>query len=221
MKKNIIITGASKGIGQAIAKTLSKDNYNLILIASSLDSFTDKDSDITYVAADITSFEAIDAAIEEITRKFDHVDVLVNNLGMYIGKPLAATEAHEIHRLMDVNFSGPAYFTKKVLPLLQKGKHAQIINISSIAAIKHLAEMSIYAASKAAVSWFSNSLRVELNQQGIRVSVLHPGGVNTWNDPNPESLLHPSDIGKTIKFIVETDPKCQIDELTITPVKAI
>jgi NADP-dependent 3-hydroxy acid dehydrogenase YdfG len=221
MKKNILITGASKGIGQAIAQTLGTDNYHLILIASNLDSFTEKNPNITYLAADFTSFDAIDAVAAEITKQFDHIDVLINNLGMYIGKPLVTTEQDEFHRLMDVNFSGPAYFTHKILPLLNKGTHAQIINMSSIAAIKHLPEMSVYAASKGAMTWFSNSLRIELNKQGTRVTVLHPGGVNTWNDPHPESLLHPTDIGKTIKFIIEADPKCQIDEITITPVKTV
>lgn len=221
MKKNIIITGASKGIGQAIAQTLGTDNYNLILIASQIESFTEQAPNITYFAADFTSFHNLDSISAEIGKHFDHIDVLINNVGMYIGKPLLTTEQEELSRLMDVNFSGPAYFTHKMLPLLLKGKHAQIINMSSIAAIKHLAEMSIYAASKAAMTWFSNSLRIELNKQGIRVSVLHPGGVNTWNDPHPESLLHPTDIGKTIKFIIEMDPKCQVEELTITPVKVV
>ncbi|MFN7096516.1 MAG: SDR family oxidoreductase [Gammaproteobacteria bacterium] len=219
--KNIVVTGASKGIGQAIVNTLHKDNYKLILIASSLESFKERNPDITYIAADFTSSDDIDAAAESISKQFDHIDVLINNVGTYLGKPLADTELQEMRHLMDVNFAGPAHFTKRMLPLLSRGKHAQIINISSVAAKKHMAEMAAYAASKAAVTWFANSLRFELNQQGIRVTVLHPNSVNTWNDPHPELLLDPNNIANTVKFIIESDPKCQIEEMTITPVKSV
>lgn len=218
MVKNILITGASRGIGRAIADLLNTPENKLILLASKQNSFADIDHNIDYFEADFSSFSSIQVAAQLIQNKYDHIDVLVNNLGIYVGKSLTDTTPEEIHNLMDVNFSGPAYFTRQILPLLKKAKHAQIINMSSIAAKKHLPDMSIYAASKGAVSWFSNSLRAELNPKGIRVSILHPTGINTWNDPHPELLLYPTDLARTVKFIIDADPKCQIEEMTISSV---
>lgn len=218
MQKNIVITGASRGIGHAIADIFACGDYKLTLIASNLESFPEKQSSTNYFAADFGSFDAIDKVSDAIINQLEHIDVLINNIGMFIGKTLADTEKNDILRQMNVNFAGPAYFTHKMLPLLQKSSHAQIINLSSIAVKKSLPAVSAYTASKAAVTGFSNSLRAELNPEGIRVSVLHLSGVNTWNDPNPQSLLHPNDIARTIKFIVETDPACQIDEMTLSTV---
>lgn len=219
MKKNIVITGASKGIGLNIANLLNNPNYQLILVASELNSFTEKHPGVIYIAANFNDFNAIDTAAKTIHEKVGTIDILINNLGMYIGKSFETTSVNEIQQLMTVNFSGPAYFTQLLLPLLSQGNAPQIINISSIAAKKAAANMAIYTASKMAVSGFSNALRVELNQKGIRVTVLHPSGVNTWNDPNPALLLDPQDIAKTIEFIINTHPKCQIEEMTITAVE--
>lgn len=218
MPKHIVITGASRGIGYAIADILAQGDHKLTLIASKLTSFHDKHPSIGYFAADFSSFDSIDIVSDQIISQLEHVDVLINNIGMYTGKTLADTEKEDIQHQMNVNFCGPAYFTHRMLPLLRKGTHPQIINISSIAAKTALPGVSAYAASKAAVTGFSNSLRAELNPEGIRVSVLHLSGVNTWNDPNPQSLLAPDDIAKTIQFMVNADSRYQIDDMTIRAV---
>jgi short-subunit dehydrogenase len=215
-RKVIVITGASRGIGKAIAKQLAEKKHYLFLVASDIHSFQDKDFPATRLAGDFGSDAAITEITQSILTQTSHVDVLINNLGMYIGKPFADTNSDEFARLMQVNFNGPALFTQQILPLLKKGKHPQIINISSIAAKQGMTDMAVYAASKSAITGFSNALRKEVNPQGIRVSVLHPAGVNTWNDPNPEHLLLPEDIANIVDLVVHTSGKCQIDDLTVT-----
>lgn len=218
MKKNIVITGASRGIGLATAEMLMDDQYQLSLIATNISSFTNKKDNIHYIGADFASFDQIDAAAHELMNKLDHIDVLVNNLGMYTGKSLSDTQKTDIQHLMMINFAGPAYFTRALLPLLKKAPHPQIINFSSIAVKNPLAGMAIYAASKAAVTGFTESLRAELNTEGVRVSVLHLSGVNTWQAPDPKGLLQPNDVAKTVKFIIDADPACQINEITLSAV---
>lgn len=82
------------------------------------------------------------------------------------------------------------------------------------------AGQSVYSASMAAVTAFCNSLRKELNPRGIRIVVVHPAGVNTWNDPEPNKRLRPEDVGSLIKFILEADKNCQIDEVTLSALGA-
>ncbi|MBY0545380.1 MAG: SDR family oxidoreductase [Gammaproteobacteria bacterium] len=217
-KKSIVITGASRGIGLAISEMLTADQYQQSLIATNISSFKNKKNNIYYIGADFGSFEQIDAAAQELMSKLGHIDVLINNLGMYTGKTLLDTEKTDIQRLMMINFSGPAYFTHALLPLLKKAPHPQIINFSSIAVKNPLAGMSAYAASKAAVTGFSESLRAELNPEGVRVTVLHLSGVNTWNAPDPKGLLHPNDVAKTVKFVIDADPACQLNEITLSAV---
>jgi NADP-dependent 3-hydroxy acid dehydrogenase YdfG len=106
--------------------------------------------------------------------------------------------------------------TKGLLPIIEKGKDPQIINISSIAALKPSKGTVIYSAVKAGVTGFSIGLRDELNPKKIRVSVIHPYGINTWNDPHPEKLLKPTDISSLVKFVIDSDPNCQIDEVTVS-----
>jgi len=223
-KKIIIITGASRGIGLATARLLHPLAEQLVLVASRTDSFRSVQgefgSETSFHGADLSSPEEIQSFREELSSMLDRVDVLVNNCGVYLEKQLIESSLPEIQRQIDVNLRAPILLTHKLLPLLNKGCSPIVINISSIAALSTPTGQSVYSASKAAVTAFSNSLRKELNPRGIRVVVVHPAGVNTWNDPEPNKLLRPEDVGSLIKFILEVDKNCQIDEVTLSALGA-
>lgn len=212
---NIVITGASKGIGREIADELKGNN--LFLVASSLSSFKDiKGKNIRLFEADLSDSFSINKLVKEIELSTGRVDALINNAGVFISKPFETVSEKELDEQIDVNFKAMYLLCKGLLPLLEKGKEPHIINISSIAALKPSKGTVIYGAVKAGVTGLSIGLRDELNPRSIRVSVIHPYGVNTWNDPHPEKLLKPSDIARLVKFILESDPNCQIDEVTVS-----
>ena len=218
-KKIIIITGASRGIGLATAKLLQPLAERLVLVASQQHSFRSVQgefgSETSFHGVDLSSPDEIQSFSEDLSSRLDRVDVLVNNCGVYLEKQLIESSLPEIQRQIDVNLRAPILLTHKFLALLNKGSSSIVVNISSIAAQSTPAGQSVYSASKAAVTAFSSSLRKELNPRGIRVTVIHPGSVNTWNDPEPNKLLRPEDVGSLVKFILEADKNCQIDEVTL------
>lgn len=221
-KKNIIITGASKGIGLSLARGLADISEHLILTASSQSSFENLDlykgNNAHTLAADFSDADSISHLSDKVNSLTPIVDVLINNLGIYIEKPFMECTDKEILNSQMINFTGPTLFTQKMLPLLKNGINPLIINIGSAAALSGPKNQGIYAASKAAVSTFSKSLRREVNKDGIRVTVIHPTSVNTWNDPHPKNLLAPDDITSLIDYIVKSPGNCQFEEIVFSSV---
>ena len=222
--KTIIITGASRGIGLATARRLRPLAERLVLVASRVDSFSavrdEFGAETSFHGADFSSPEEIQSLSDELHSRLDRVDGLVNNCGVYLEKPLSASSLPEIQQQIDVNLRAPILLTHYRLPLLEKGSSPIVVNISSIAARSTPAGQAVYSASKAAVTAFSHALRKEWNPRGIRVTVIHPAGVNTWDDPEPHNLLRPENVGGLIHFLLEVDTNCQIDEVTLSALGA-
>ncbi len=220
MNRKIIITGAARGIGAATTKRLSQQGHDLFVVASRAESFLENpdfnDIACPQFAANFAELDAIDELVATIKCHTNTMDVVINNLGTYSENVLLDVPRTDFSYIMDVNFRGPAYFTQQILPLLKNSPHGQIINICSIATEAPSANTAVYSASKAALSNFSKALRKEVNPQGIRVTTIHPAGVNTWNDPNPHGLLHADDMAKLVSFIVNTEAHCQIDSVTLS-----
>lgn len=221
--KIVLVTGASRGIGFAIARALKPDAEKLFLVARTKKSF-DKTCDqfkkkkTIFLGSDLSSEAQIDKLVAQVKKETSRLDVLVNNAGVYLAKKFEKTTRPEINQQIAINLKGMLLLTQGLLPLLKKGKKPQIINISSIAAKASLYGESIYSATKAGVTSFSEVIRKELNPQGVRVTTIHPWGVNTWNAPNPQELLRPEDIGELVSFIVNTHPGCQIESIDCSSV---
>lgn len=213
----IVITGASRGIGQAIAASFRDQNHHLLLTASTRASF-DGNEEGRQFAADFSSTAAIDSLVDDIKQHTDHIDILINNLGGFVMGPFAEASAHDFTQMIDVNFRGPAYFTQQVLPLIQQSKYGQIINISSIGTKTFPDNTALYTAGKSAVSAYSTVLRKELNSDKIRLSVLHPNAVNTWGADDTAGLLAATDIAKAVQFIVAQPRDVQIEEITLSAI---
>lgn len=201
MDRKICITGASKGIGLADAKLLSKNN-ELFLHASNLSSFNGIDIKNAHLfGQDFTQIDNVEKFVNQLKEQTDYIDVLVNNVGVMVIESLANYPDDEMNRLITLNLHSQLLLTKKLIPLLLKSKNPHIVFMSSMSAKNRIIGESVYAATKAGIMQFAHVLRNELAGK-IRVSTIYSWGVNTWNDVEGAEILVPEDVADALEFII-------------------
>lgn len=173
--KTILITGANRGIGRAIAIELAKLPVNLLLGMRNIDLYDQIEiqnaKSIKPIELDLSSKENIERFISKNKHDLKDLDILINNAGMFIAGPLQKQNIDEIFSMFQVNIVGLIQLTQSLLPILLSSKQAKIVNNASIAGYVYLPDNSTYSATKAAIVAFSESLRREL--ENTNVSVLH------------------------------------------------
>ncbi|MDM8102619.1 MULTISPECIES: SDR family NAD(P)-dependent oxidoreductase [Oceanobacillus] len=180
----VLITGANRGQGNGIAQHFASLGAKVALGARNLEdaealSFEMGQSQSLPVQLDVTKETDWAAAIESVIQAYNKIDVLVNNAGIFIKKPLLETTAEDFHQLIQVNQLGVFMGIKAVAPYMEKQQKGSIINNVSISAFSPINDAAAYAASKAAVSNLSQSAAIELGPKGIRVNSIHPGVIQT------------------------------------------
>ena len=175
MAKVLVISGGSSGIGKATASLFAERGWRVFELSRHGAS---RDG-ITHVDCDVCDSDSCQAAIAEVLKQTDHIDVVISNAGFGISGPVEFTDIKEAQRQMDVNFMGAVRFTQAVLPQLRKQHHGRIIYTSSVAAILAVPYQSFYSASKAAINAMALALANEVKAFGISVSVMMPGDVST------------------------------------------
>ena len=179
----VLVTGASRGIGRAVARAAAAKGAVLGLMARSqadLDRVRDELGGKTATAvADVADRVAVEASIAELTAALGPVDVLVNNAGIGKYASVLHTDVEEFERLMQVNYLGAVYATKAVLPGMVERRRGHIVNVSSIAGRIGTPFEAAYSASKFAMTALSEALAVEAEPFNIGVSMVNPGPVDT------------------------------------------
>ncbi len=177
----MVITGASSGIGKALAIEYAKNGYNLSLCARNLSALQEVKNQCSNFGilceifqADVSSKEECNHFIQFTIQKFQRIDVLINNAGISMRALFNECNLEDFEKVMNVNFWGTVYCTKFSLPYLQESK-GSIIGISSIAGYRGLPARSGYSASKFAMNGFLESLRTELLYTGVHVMTVAPG----------------------------------------------
>ncbi len=186
-EKNIVITGASKGLGKEIALRLCRKDANLILLARTKSLLEKTQEEIEELSGkkplvfvcDISDEADVNRVAEEISNACKRVDVLINNAGIAIHKNSCEMSNEEMRKQFEVNFFGAFYCIKAFLALLKLGASAYILNVNSIASKFALADNSIYSATKSALVRFSEGLRMELKEFDIQVGSFFPGLMRT------------------------------------------
>jgi len=213
---NICITGASRGIGLAIAKRLNTKGTKLFLSATKLSSFRSKHTQSCIpCGCDLATMQGVDLFASVIKKHTRRLDVLVNNVGVFIAKKFENYTDNDIIKLVNLNLTSHILLTKKLLPLLEVSKNPRIIFISSMAAKSAINGESIYSATKAGITNFSNVLRNELGEK-MRISTIHSWGVNTWGAKPSEILLKPDHIAQTVEFILSTKKPFLIEAIDLS-----
>lgn len=190
MKKIILLTGASSGIGKQTAKILGKEGHKVYAGARRLEEMEVlKQFGITPIKLDVTNEENIKQCIDEIIEKEGKIDVLINNAGYGSYGAIEDVTIEEAKAQFEVNVFGVAKLTKAVLPYMREQKKGRIINVTSMGGRFVTFLGAWYHATKYAVEAFSDALRMEVGQFGIDVVIVEPGGIKTnFGDVAAEKL---------------------------------
>jgi len=178
--KTVIISGGSDGLGKTIATHL-KNTYKVIILSPTEEKLkqTALELEVDYEVCDVSSFESCQQVIKNIIKKYDVIDILINNAGLWIQGEIDENEPDQIRKVIEVNALGLVNLTKAVTPQMKKQKDGIICNINSQAGIYAKEERSVYNLTKWGITGFTKSLQPELAQYGIRVSDIHPGKMKT------------------------------------------
>ncbi len=205
MRKVVLITGASSGIGKAIGEFLHKKGFTVYGTSRNPDKC--KNSMFTLLSLDVNDVVSIDKTIQYIVKNEGQIDVLINNAGKGITGPLEDTPIIEMKKTFDTNFFGVMQVCNAVLPQMRKQKNGLIINVTSIAGDMGLPYRGIYSASKAALSIYTETLRLETKQFNIDVVDVAPGDFATniaagrYHTPLLEHSAYKKDYSKVLKQI--------------------
>jgi short-subunit dehydrogenase len=189
MKKVILVTGASSGLGLATAKALQAEGHTVY--GTSRDAKKIKDVAFKPLSMDVTDDASVTAAIDTIIKAEGKIDVLINNAGSGVTGPLYAMPVEYAKKQFDVNFFGVVRVSSAVLPGMIEKKQGLVINIGSLAGLLGLPYQGLYAASKFAIEGYSESLRMELQNTGIKVAVVNPGDFKTDFTASREKVPFP------------------------------
>ncbi|MEQ8704091.1 MAG: SDR family oxidoreductase [Phaeodactylibacter sp.] len=188
MSKIILITGASSGLGQALAYELSRQGHTVFGTSRSPKG---DQGNIRMTAMDVQKESSVQAAVQQVVREAGRLDVVINNAGIGIAGPLEESKMEEIEQVMDTNILGVIRVCRAVLPIMRQQGKGQIFTISSIGARVGLPYRSIYCASKAAVDLITESLRLEVRRFGIQVTGIHAGDIQTNINANRIKTYNP------------------------------
>lgn len=225
MSKVVLINGASRGIGEAIAKNLytegCPDKYKLVLTSrrDKLDIGFADEPNVFSIKCDSTDYNQVKQTVLKAIDKFGAIDILINVVGrLKLNTIIDETEA-QLDEMINTNLKNYWYFIKEVLPVMQKQKRGFIINISSMQAIRAFQGKSSYAMSKSAVNSLTEAVNRENNRFGIRATAICPGFVKTdmvdGLDWEGEQLLSTSDIAETVKYLLNLSSVAIVQELHI------
>ncbi|WP_347158317.1 SDR family NAD(P)-dependent oxidoreductase [Pontibacter chitinilyticus] len=237
MTKIAFVTGATSGIGHATALELAKQGYRIIATGRRTDRLDElkqqlADVPVYTLAFDVRDKEAVQQAVDSLPAEWRQIEVLVNNAGNAHGlAPIQKGSVDDWDAMIDINVKGLLYVTHAVLPLMLEHKKGHIVNIGSIAGKEVYPNGNVYSASKFAVDALSKSMRLDLVQEGIRVSEVNPGLVETefsevrfkGDKERAESVykgfdaLQAQDIAELISFIVTRPAHVNLAEVLVLP----
>jgi NAD(P)-dependent dehydrogenase (short-subunit alcohol dehydrogenase family) len=230
VERAALVTGASSGIGLAIARALGQDGYGVTVAArrpekleAAAEGLRDEGIDLVSVVANMADEDEIKKVVAAHRERFGRLDVLANNAGIGIGALVADTETKKLDLQLDVNLRAVYLTARESIPMLKEagaehGK-ALIVNMASIAGQSGQAWLAAYSATKAGVVGLSQALHKELSSDGIQVTALCPAWVATamtdWIEDHvpKDEMIQPEDIAEAVRYLLRTSPACIVPEI--------
>ena len=230
MNRKAVITGATKGIGRAIAESLATEGYDIAVCSRSAEDLADMQKDfaqrfpriqLLVHTADVSKKEEVKIFAQFIDNQWNRVDVLVNNAGAYLPGAIHTEGEGRLETLMETNLYSAYYLTRALLPLMMAHKKGYIFNMCSIASLNAYPNGGSYSITKFALLGFSKNLREELKPHGIKVTAILPGA--TWSDSwagfeaPEERLMQPRDIAEVIVSALRMSVGAVIEDIVLRP----
>jgi len=229
-KRAAIVTGASRGIGRALAEALAGEGYDLTITARKPDTLEEAavhlsglGSNVEQFAGNLADEEVIKEVVSRHRERFGRLDVLVNNAGLGIGAGAGEHATKHIDLQLDVNLRAIIVFYRECAELLKAAgsehRGALVVNMASIAAKTPPAWLSVYGATKAAVISYTRSMNAELGSSGVKSVAFCPGFVDTdmtefvRGQVPREEMLRTSDIAEALRFLLRVSPACVVPEI--------
>lgn len=186
-RKVALITGGTRGIGKAIAKKFAKNGYNLVLnyvsdntnLDEVKEEFKDYGIEVLLEKADVSNYEQCENMVKSAIKKFDRIDVLINNAGITRDNLLMRMKEEDFDKVISINLKGTFNLTKLVTPYMMKKREGRIVSVSSVVGVMGNAGQSNYAASKAGIIGFTKSVAKELASRNILANCVAPGFIAT------------------------------------------
>jgi NAD(P)-dependent dehydrogenase (short-subunit alcohol dehydrogenase family) len=225
-----LITGGSSGIGLAVGRALAQDGFGVTLSArrpekleGAAEQLRGDGLEVEAVPANMAEEGDIQSLAQKHRERFGRLDVLMNNAGLGIGGPIAEAETKKLDLQLDVNLRAVYLMTRECLPMLKEaaGEHgkALIVNTASIAGKHGEGWLAAYSATKFGVVGLSQAMHREFSTEGIQVTALCPGFVDTamteWikEQVSPDEMIRPEDIAESVRFLLRTSPACIVPEI--------
>ncbi len=231
--KVAVITGGSRGIGLALARTFAVAGYVVVItgrdavrLEGAADELKRTGATVLPVICDVTDPAAVEASFTQIRRHHSAIDVLVNNAGMaHELQPVDKLPIEVWNQVIDTNLTGTFLVTQAALPLMNSG--GTIVNNLSVAALQPFEGMSAYNAAKFGALGFTKALREEVRKKGIRVLALIPGATNTdiwqqfWPDAPRAKMMKPETVAEAVLHAVSAPTEASVEELIIGPTAGV
>lgn len=215
--RTALITGTSKGLGNIIAQNLLERKWKVIGISRG--KATIDHENYIHKSCDVSSYTEVETMAKEVSN--ERINLLINNSAVFKYESFEKTDLKTIDSIIDINLKGSIYVTKYILPLLEIG--SRIIFINSVAGLEELENQSIYCASKHGLTGFAGVLSKEFQKKKIKVTSIHPGGINTplWDGSDFHEdlsvLIDPKEISDLVYFIIEAGKNVEYKTIKMFP----
>ncbi|MFH1280993.1 MAG: SDR family NAD(P)-dependent oxidoreductase [Candidatus Beckwithbacteria bacterium] len=212
--KNIVIAGASSGLGLKLSKLLI--NNHLFLLARNIKKTDIAGKNVRKISCDLQSLSDIKKAVSLVDKP---INVFINCAGIELGKSLEKSSDQEIVNLINTNLLGAIFISKYIYQKMLKNNQGYIINVASTSGKKARSNETVYCASKFGLAGFTESLRLEAKEHNIKVSTIYPGGMKTnfWKNSSKDisNYMNPKHVAKMIINLINSDSKICPSELVI------
>ncbi len=228
--KTVLVTGAGRGLGKELALAFARAGANVVgtartqaQVGHTVDEIRGMGRRALSIVADVTQEEQVLAMTGQALDEFGAIDILINNAGMAVYGPFVEQDADDWRAMIETNLMGTLLCTHAALPAMLARGEGLVINIASVAGIHGLPNEAVYCASKHGVRGFTDSLAVELKEQGIRVVGIYPGGMDTpfWDvqtyHGDRTRIMEPARVAELVLAVASQPPGVPVREVILFP----
>lgn len=229
---NVVITGASKGIGKAIAEKFVEEGCHVFICARTESELIAAVADLSainnivrifYSVVDLSVQRQVEDFAKDVIKEFRRVDILINNAGVFLGGEIATEADGLLEQMIATNLYSAYYLTRKLLPVMIAQRGGHIFNMCSVASWQPYRNGGSYSISKYALLGFSKNLREELKPHGIKVTAVSPGATmsDSWKGSmvSEDRIMKASDIADVIWTLSQLSPQAVVEDIVLRPLQ--